>query len=183
MTPSPNPPHGRHHHDHSSRSMPPVNAMRNGNNSGPPINMPLSQSGPAPLPPLHPTDFPPLTSTAIPERRSPTMGAWSNLNIRSGLPPNQVQQHHPSARPYPNFANNIPIHHFDESDRSFERPPPKVSLKSYHRLLIIRYSRSLLNYTTISQANDYQPTIQAESSGPRTVRMISYSRTMLLLSR
>lgn len=154
MTPSSNPP-GRHHHDHSTRSIPPINAMRNGNNMSHP------QSGPAPLPPLHPTDFPPLTSAAIPEIRSPNaMGAWSNSNIRSVLVPNQMQQQHPSAKPYLNFANNMPIHHFDEPDRSFERPAPKVSLKSRHSVIDHKtYSHSRLNSTTTNRADGYQPTI------------------------
>lgn len=131
LAPLPNPPHGRHYHDHSTRSLPSVNATRNGNGNatGPPINMPLPSSGP--LPPLHPTDFPPLTSTATPERRPlNTLGAWGNSNIRSVLVPNQEQA---QLTPYPNFANNSQMHPFDESDRSFERPPPKSTELYNHK--------------------------------------------------
>jgi len=115
--------HGRnHHHDLSARSMP---VQRNGNNVGPPGNMPLPGAGPGPTPALHPTDFPPLSPAAMNERRPPNaLGAWSNSNVRSAFVPNQGQ-HLPPVKPYMHLTNNAQMHQFDDSDRCFERPPPK----------------------------------------------------------
>ncbi|KAK2463583.1 hypothetical protein APHAL10511_004334 [Amanita phalloides] len=122
MTPSSNPPHGRHHHDHLTRPMPSVNTLRNNNMV--PTNMPL---GPTALPPLHSTDFPPLTVAAAPGGHPPnTTGAWGGSNIRSTLVLNQAQQQHP-------LASSVHMHHFDDSDRGFERPPPKSAELYNHK--------------------------------------------------
>ncbi|KAF8623022.1 hypothetical protein AX15_006534 [Amanita polypyramis BW_CC] len=134
MTPS-NPSLGRHYHDHHSRSMSSTNVARNGAGTGP-VNVVLPPSGPGMPPPPHPTDFPPLTPSAIPERHPPnsiTMGAWGNSNSRTVLLPAQGQHQRSSAKLYPNSAHNMSIYHFDESDSSFERPPPKFTELYNHK--------------------------------------------------
>ncbi|KAF8637642.1 hypothetical protein AX17_002710 [Amanita inopinata Kibby_2008] len=140
MTPPLYPSHGRHHdHSHGSvRPMSSVTATRNGSSTGPggPSNMPLPSSTSQQMPRLQPTDFPPLTSATTAEiRATNATGAWGNSNTRSVLLPNQGQQH-PAVKsfgPHPNFNNIASQRQFDDSDKGFERPPPKSAELYNHK--------------------------------------------------
>ncbi|KAG6812775.1 hypothetical protein H0H92_000545 [Tricholoma furcatifolium] len=135
------------HHDHShsnSRTMSPISAPRNLNGNGHhhpnhTQNNSNSDSEPQqqqPVPLQSPTEFPPLSSAGgvAPEKRAPVVsGAWGNTsttrNIRVMSPaqqaaPNALVQHSPmnnGTRPAPQAG----VDAADESDHTFERPPPK----------------------------------------------------------
>ncbi|GLB41829.1 putative SUZ domain containing protein [Lyophyllum shimeji] len=127
------------HHDRShdnSRTMSPASGPRNLNgNTSHPSNTTLSQQK-FPVPLQSSTEFPPLSSgNTAPEKRTPVVsGAWGNnssaRNIRmpspgQGLGPGQANAgalvHHPNN----SCANDNPETRLEDSDRGFERPPPK----------------------------------------------------------
>ncbi|KAK0489022.1 hypothetical protein IW261DRAFT_1442797 [Armillaria novae-zelandiae] len=121
--------HNRHH-DHSSnnsRNMSPVSPPRNlngGSHQGiSPRRPPSNQSVP-----LHSNDFPPLSSLSPTEKRAPVVaGAWTNSSSTRSLLINPGQGnalvHHPS-------NGNSPVaqqSRLEDSDRMFERPPPRAT--------------------------------------------------------
>ncbi|KAF5383798.1 hypothetical protein D9615_003541 [Tricholomella constricta] len=125
------------HHDHShnnSRTMSPISAPRNLNGtSAHPNNSTLQQptsQQKLPVPLQSTTDFPPLsTVSATPEKRTPVVtGAWGNnsasRNIRMpspGQPNTNALIYHPSNHAEVDNAEVL----LEDSDRGFERPPPK----------------------------------------------------------
>jgi len=81
---------------------------------------------------LQSTDFPPLISLApASEKRTPIAGAWGNSPRSIHLPgpglltaPQNSLLHHPN---HGTGSNNGSDPRLEESDRTFERPPPKSS--------------------------------------------------------
>ncbi|KAF8074962.1 hypothetical protein FPV67DRAFT_606515 [Lyophyllum atratum] len=124
----------RHHeHSHSnSRTMSPISPPRNLNGNST-LHTPASQQKP-PVPLQSSTDFPPLSSvSAAPEKRTPVVsGAWGNTsstrNIRMPSPgQGQLNSNAPVYYPNNPGATDSGETHSEDSDRGFERPPPKSS--------------------------------------------------------
>jgi hypothetical protein len=116
---------GRHHdHSHSnSRTMSPISPPRNTNGAPSHSNVPrLPPSQQMPTVTLQSADFPPLIPVVpAPEKRTAVAGgAWGNsprsIHFTPGLANSSVNA----------ATNNGSETRLDDSDRTFERPPPKV---------------------------------------------------------
>ncbi|KAG6866588.1 hypothetical protein C0991_002076 [Blastosporella zonata] len=147
------------HHDHNNpRTMSPISPPRNLNGHGhhhqhnhPHTNNSNGTSAQQqPVPLQSPTEFPPLSST--PEKRVPVVsGAWGNTsstrNIRVLSPGQNAPSalvHHPSNGAISNSASATAqalapgADAAEESDRAFERPPPKSSAELFNPKLLRR---------------------------------------------
>lgn len=77
------------------------------------------------------TEFPPLTSVATgPEKRAPAVsGAWGRTSINRSIGTSGPVQTGPNVpAPHPYGSRVEPQVRQDETERGFERPPPKVCL-------------------------------------------------------
>ncbi|KAF4593001.1 hypothetical protein EYR38_008708 [Pleurotus pulmonarius] len=117
--------HARHHDHGNNRKVSPISPPRSqsSNGNGRPHQQPVLES----------TDFPPL-STSERETRAPTVaGAWTNSSvIRSAVSPPKGPPANQSGTALVNHTsppNNIDGHdtnfRLEDTDRGFERPPPK----------------------------------------------------------
>ncbi|PFH51841.1 hypothetical protein AMATHDRAFT_58360 [Amanita thiersii Skay4041] len=138
MTPPPSmfPTHGRQHdHMHGNARPMSITNSRNSVVSGN-TTIPLAPPTNQQMPRLQPTDFPPLTSNTAQDRRANSaIGAWGNSFSWSVTSPNQVPQHL-SSRTMINQSNIMPnlyTYGFDDSERGFERPPPKSAELYNHK--------------------------------------------------
>jgi hypothetical protein len=115
---------------------------------------------------LQSADFPPLISPApAPEKRNPIAGgAWGNFT-RSIHQPNSSSSTSPTNVPvqYPNqsMGNNGSETRIEESDRTYERPPPKV-----RTFIIVAPSLRLQSFTRQS-AELYNPKVLRRSTGSK----------------
>lgn len=112
------------------------------------------QRSPAPSAALQSTDFPPLSATE--KRPSVVAGAWTNASstrsilITSPNPnPSNLQANALVYHPNGIGAGNMAHSRLEESDHSFERPPPKGEL--YNPKVV---KRPVSNGRTSSQEKD-----------------------------
>ncbi|KAH0582836.1 hypothetical protein H2248_010742 [Termitomyces sp. 'cryptogamus'] len=126
--------HREHSHSNSSPSRN-INGNGNGYHHHPNTDNTTAQQQPASL--QSPTEFPPLSSGSgvAPERRVPVVsGAWGNnasaaRNIRlmspgQGPQPHSALVHHPQPL-VSSSVQSLMMDGAEDSDRAFERPPPK----------------------------------------------------------
>ncbi|OSX64235.1 hypothetical protein POSPLADRAFT_1073817 [Postia placenta MAD-698-R-SB12] len=125
--------HPPRHHDHNNTNSRTLSPARPG---GPLHLTTPHQSQPV----LQSTDFPPLSSSSAPEKRLPVVsGAWQNpSSTRSiimpgpqGNPNGSVLVHYPNI-PQTTAANSSVTARLDDSDASFERPPPKGNTELFN---------------------------------------------------
>ncbi|KDQ26668.1 hypothetical protein PLEOSDRAFT_1113166 [Pleurotus ostreatus PC15] len=158
--------HARHHDHGNNRKVSPISPPRSqsSNGNGRPHQQPVLES----------TDFPPLSNSER-ETRAPTVaGAWTNSSvIRSAVSPpkgSPANQGGPALVNHMSPPNNIDGHdmnfRLEDTDRGFERPPPKGSAELFNPKLPRKSQTPGSHHDERSQVkNDHESLLASQTAG------------------